>query len=127
MGYTETEFRDFILDGEDLKGNEFPFAPNWTANIGGSYFFNNGYEIHLIGNFTDKFYELPTNDRSRETDSYFIVDARVGYQSDDWSLYAFARNLFDKEYIDSDNVDDVIGEPRILGVQFSHQLHSLNF
>ncbi len=123
LGYVKTKFVDFPSRDQagnpiNLEGNEFPQAPRLTGAVGGSYYFPKGYEIHLNGSYTDQSYYTANNDPGELSDSFFLVNARVGYQADDWSVFAYARNLFDKQYLSRRRVDnaDTAGDSRVVGV-----------
>ncbi|MEM7237815.1 MAG: TonB-dependent receptor, partial [Pseudomonadota bacterium] len=52
VGVANTEFTDFVDNGVDFGGNEFPRAPEVTGAFGASYFFDRGFEIHGDASFT---------------------------------------------------------------------------
>ena len=58
------------------------------------------------------------NDYSR--DAYEIVNAKIGYEAEDFDIYLYAKNLFDKEY-DSDGyysgMYTIYSAPREIGLQ----------
>ncbi len=129
LGYTRTRFKEFLTrvgnDVVDFAGNQFPFAPQWTGSVGGEYYFDNGFVIDAIGNYTSSSFEAATNLPGDKSDSYFVVNGRVGYEADSWSAFVFARNLFDRTYLPRKRSDpggdpfDNIGEPRIIGVMIT--------
>ena len=46
----------------------------------------------------DAFYfDVPT-DHDQRSDAYRLVDVKAGYESVNWSLYAYGRNVFDEHY-----------------------------
>ena len=130
VGYVQTEFLDFsdvsINDGEDLSGNEFPNAPEWTAAAGASYFFDSGWEVHTDVSFTDSSFSFADNNPDLGADSRFLVNGRVGYRQDNWAVFAYVRNLFDDDFVTQSTeantgrvtlpFDQVrTGEPRTVG------------
>ncbi|MEM8554122.1 MAG: TonB-dependent receptor [Pseudomonadota bacterium] len=99
LGYAKTEFLDLEVNGEDLEGNRFPDAPEWTGALGGSYRFANGITLAADGVYTGSSFNNVQNSDDRENDSRFIVNASVGYETDRWSAFLYANNLFDDDYV----------------------------
>ncbi|MEM9623012.1 MAG: TonB-dependent receptor [Pseudomonadota bacterium] len=119
FGYADTKFQDFGAD----TGNEFPFAAEYTAALGGTYYFLEQAYISLDGSYQSEAFSDTGNTASRKTDSRFLVNVQVGYDAEHWSVILFANNLFDKDYIT--NVQNAAlgrqgivnaGPPRVFGV-----------
>ena len=124
IGYTRTEFDEFVNDNTDFSGNEFPFAPEFTAFIGGEYRLTPQWFVQLDGNFTDNYYSGANNAADEEVPARFILNGRVGYDAEDWSAVLFARNLTDKDYFTQRNeilnVQRVrSGEPFTVGLELT--------
>lgn len=121
--YNDTEYKDFILDGQDLSGQEFPFAPEFKLVVGGSYTFANGLRvgtdiIHQSDSITLAF-DDDDNVIERDNDRITLVNLNAQYKiNDTFSLTGYVRNLFDREYI-TNNQDDIsldVGAPRTFGI-----------
>lgn len=106
IGYTKAELTD--LDDENLlkakSGNLVPNVPEWTGNIGLEYMapaerigLNLG-DIYASANYqyTDKRASDVRNSFSLE--HYGLVNARLGWKSNNVEIYAFGNNLLDKRY-----------------------------
>ncbi|MEM1138682.1 MAG: hypothetical protein AAGH45_02280, partial [Pseudomonadota bacterium] len=124
LGYADTEFTDFETNGQNFTGNEFGGAADWSYALGGAYFFANGVEAHLDGSFTNNYFMDADNDPVTKADSRFLLNGRLLYATDVWSLGVFGRNLLDEVYVNQRSLNaaegvDVIrpGEPRVVGVQ----------
>lgn len=96
FGYTDIEFDDFSDANGNYEGNKNPFAPDYTFNIGAQYRHTNGFfcRADLIGYgemFLDK-----ANQYSQ--DGYQIVNAKIGYEMQNFDIYLYGKNIFDKEY-----------------------------
>ncbi|MEM6578822.1 MAG: TonB-dependent receptor, partial [Pseudomonadota bacterium] len=52
LGYAKTEFTNFVLNGQQLAGNAFPFASEVTAGFGGRYVWNNGVSLGADVSYT---------------------------------------------------------------------------
>ncbi|MEO1613316.1 MAG: TonB-dependent receptor, partial [Pseudomonadota bacterium] len=121
--YVETEFKRFVTDGVDLSGNEFPLAPKFTAAIGATYNFDNGFFVGADANYQDESFFDAANTPGLKIEDRFLVNARVGYREDNWEIFAYARNLFDESYFTSVGDDGTgnigrvrTGEPLTLGL-----------
>jgi iron complex outermembrane receptor protein len=96
FGYTDIEFGNFSDANGNYEGNKNPFAPNYTFNIGAQYRHTGGFfcRADLIGYgemFLDK-----ANQYSR--DAYQIVNAKIGYEMQNFDIYLYGKNIFDEEY-----------------------------
>ena len=99
FGYSHIEFDEFKDVLGDYKDNKNPYAPEYTFNLGAQYRHDSGFyaRCDLIG--YGKMYFDKANDYSR--DAYEIVNAKIGYEAEDFDIYLYGKNLFDKKY-DSD-------------------------
>jgi iron complex outermembrane recepter protein len=131
LGYTKTEFDDFEVSVGttygDLSGSEFAFAPRWTASLGANYDWDNGFVANVNGSYqSDAYSSIGLGQESAKVDSRFIVNTRIGYQTDHYGLFVFANNLFDAEYVQyaqSGNFDRaMLGAPRVFGFSLEARL-----
>ncbi|MEM0909955.1 MAG: TonB-dependent receptor [Pseudomonadota bacterium] len=121
--YVETKFLDFVDSNTDFSGNEFRDAPNLTLLIGGAYYFNNGVFFSTDVSYTDESFADAAN--QIETEDRRVLNARIGYSTDNWTLFAYIRNLTDEDYITGRQQTAVgefvfAGEPRTFGVVFQY-------
>lgn len=120
-GYTDTEFTEFISStGQDLSGNEFLGAPDWTAAAGLTWRMGNGLFIQSDINYQSKLFDDVAN--TERLDSRVLWNGKVGYESEKYSIFVFARNLFDENYrtnLTTNTVGTIsrIGEPRVFGIE----------
>ena len=157
FGYVETEFTDFVTATEELTGNEFNNASPVTASAGISWAGYEGFSIVADVNYRDEFYSVSTNDPTRvvfvdvtndagdvigqretcsatpcndpltRVDSSVVANMKAGYSADNWSVFLFARNLFDEDYATQRNAPGGFaaegqlrtGEPRVFGAEFN--------
>ncbi|MEM8766379.1 MAG: TonB-dependent receptor, partial [Pseudomonadota bacterium] len=126
ISYAKTRFRDYIgrdFNGQpvDLSGNEFPQAPRWTGAVGMLHRWANGFDFDLRGSYTGTSFFTPLNLESQKSDAFFIVDARIGYVAQRWSIHAYARNLFDQQYLTRVRLDgfSTAGEAQVIGLTVS--------
>ena len=100
LGLTHSEIKESTRAASDV-GNQAPLVSKYTGNIGINYRHALGTS-GLDGVFRTDFerigptYWYPDNFTVR--DPVDLVNLRIGVEKGDWSLTAWARNLFDEEY-----------------------------
>ncbi|MEM6502679.1 MAG: TonB-dependent receptor [Cyanobacteria bacterium P01_C01_bin.89] len=120
FGLTDAKFTNFP-NRPDRDDNALPFAPEFTYNLGVQYRSPIGIfgRLELTGVGTTFFDE----DNTLKQDPYAIVNARLGYEFDNYGIYLFAHNIFDTEYLTfaspiTANPTGLYGTPATFGVQF---------
>lgn len=127
LGLLRTEFEEFDSPQGDFAGNEYPEAPAYTIALGGMYKAPSGWFAGADVRHTDGYYSNGnvSNVSTGYVDSYTVVDARVGWEWENYTLTLFAKNLFDEDYLTSVNTVDggllspdygFIGDARTVGV-----------
>lgn len=96
-GFTAAKFDSFEKGGVQLKGNRLPNVPGFSAQIGGTYRFDNGLFINADYMRTGSLYVDSEN--TQKLASYQTVNSKVGYASDRFDIYVWAKNLTDSKYI----------------------------
>lgn len=123
LGYVDTEFKEFLDGKNNFKGNEFANAADTTASFGVNWDSNINWFASLSGRYTSDSYMKVQNEL--ETDAYTVFDTQVGYQTHNWKISAYVKNLSDEEYIldqrtDTENdatyVGYEVGAPRTVGM-----------
>lgn len=100
VGYTDTEFTDFVSNGVQLAGNAFPFASEVTAAFGGRYVWNNGFSVGVDVSYTDGAFGDVVNTPGLKSDDRWLVDANATYDfGEGWQAGIYVRNLFDEDYV----------------------------
>ena len=134
LGFLDAEFDQFLTlqtgDSEltNLKGRGQPHAPAYTAAIGGIYQHQSGLFARIDFQAKDEFFfDVSNNQKSQ---SFRLVNARLGYDTERWTLQLWGRNLFDEEYAvrgfffgnEPPNFPNALyirhGDPRQVGVTF---------
>ena len=116
----------------DLSGKPLSALPRWDWSVGGEYkheamAFGAEAEAYLHVEFTarSKTYGDPSDSQYTVIDGYGVVNASLGLRKiGPWELSVWARNLFDKNYIQNVTVQAgnsglVVGtpsDPRTVGV-----------
>ncbi len=100
LGWLDTEIDNFVVkDGislVDKSGREQAHAPNYQFNIGTRFDFGQGFFGHLELEGKDSFYFSDSHDQT--SDSYELINASFGYQSQHWDIRLWARNLSNEDY-----------------------------
>jgi iron complex outermembrane recepter protein len=125
VGILKTQFDDFDTAEGNFSGNEYPEAPGVTIVAGAHYKDPTGWFAGANIRYIDGYFSNADlgNDPLRFVDSYTVVDARVGYEWDAYTLTLFAKNLFGEDYLTSrsqlfppDPPEATIGDERLVGV-----------
>lgn len=118
-GFVDSEFTSFDTDltivTGDLTGNEFTNSPNWTLSAGGIWRHDIGVFVQADVNYQGSSFGNAAN--TLVLDSRTIVNARIGYEAERFTVFFFARNAFDEEYIVQARTDGTVkvGEPQVFG------------
>jgi outer membrane receptor protein involved in Fe transport len=128
IGLLDAEFEEFVTPQVDLGGRAQAHAPDYTLAAGASYRHPSGVFARLDVTARDAFYFDVSHDQRSEP--YELVNGRVGYAADNWSIQLWARNLFDRYHAVRgfyfgneppdfpDKLYTRAGDPRQLGVTF---------
>ncbi|MEM9218019.1 MAG: TonB-dependent receptor [Cyanobacteria bacterium P01_F01_bin.150] len=124
LGYVDARFTNYRDDatGEVFDGNSLPYAPEWSYNLALQYRAPKGglfARAELTGYGETFFNESNLNSQ----DAFAIVNARVGYEFENYGIYWFGNNIFDLEYLtNASGVSGVqtgqYGIPATYGIQF---------
>jgi iron complex outermembrane receptor protein len=117
------------------RGNEVPYAPEYTGNLGAEVKFPMGDALELVArvdaSFVGETWFHPVQDErlpnlftgfgfgqgefsKMKRDPYAVVNARLTVQSDRWAVTAWGRNIGDEEYL-----AEIIPAPEF-GASFIH-------
>ena len=113
-------FTSFTVDGR-----EYAHAPSHQLNIGAKYRNGLGYFAMVEATHVDSFYFDNVHDFQSEP--YTLVNARFGYETEDFEVYLWGKNITDESYatrgykfdhFDGDGEQEYVrlGDPRQLGV-----------
>lgn len=109
LGYVDSTFksfntRDVLGTPIDAAGNHVPMTPPWTVNLGFDYeipLAQGFVRLHADYTWLDDHYgilDAGQNGANFKIDAYGLVNARVGYVSEEggWSLFLWSKNLTDE-------------------------------
>jgi len=157
--YLDTEYTDFVfttLSGNDLirggnctpttvagntvcevslTGNPLERQPKHAFTLGASGSFPITDDLSVVAELSTQYQgKRPLSQWNRwRLPSYFNVDARLGVESDNWSVIAYAENLFDSDRIRSGQenfdlfsfgtaINLFVPDDRQLGVRLSYNM-----
>ncbi len=95
-GINQTTFDKFKDSVGDYSGNYNPLAPKYNFNLGAQYRVNSGLYGRVDFNGYGKTYFDKTNTNSQK--AYSLVNTKIGYEFEDFDIYFYVNNLFDKNY-----------------------------
>ncbi|MAZ89986.1 MAG: hypothetical protein CL693_20305 [Cellvibrionaceae bacterium] len=138
-GYLKSEYDDgVVINGFDIGGNQFPFAPEVTANLFVNWrimeIADGDLELSTTVRYQDDTWFDPFNDdktslngpgeSKQGQEAYTLLDARLVYTAENLELGVWGKNLTDKYYkvsgfdTSSFGYDHAIrGEPRTYGIE----------
>lgn len=79
----------------DISGRELAHAPKFTYSVGGTYRGDSGFFFNTYLSGKSAFYF--SDSHSEKADNSHTVNARLGFEANDWSVYLWARNLTDEK------------------------------
>ena len=142
LSFLDTEFTDFevLVDPVkaptgNLKGNELPNSPEFTANIGVKYFQDWDDMGRVVAQadyyYSSEVFHTEFNDQRGE-DSYYNLNLRISLESLDetWRISAFGKNVTDELVVDytidsaflfGDGYLAQYAPPRTYGVELTYQ------
>jgi outer membrane receptor protein involved in Fe transport len=112
-------------------GNKLPGTPelslaagiNWERPIGAHTF-----GLRLWASYNDEAYRDIENSEALLSDDYAIANARLSLRSaNNWTVYLYAKNLFDDEYVTSRRslvgmLGEYYGPPRTVGLGMRYEM-----
>ncbi len=133
-GYLNTEINDFVAQsGLDQDGRDQAQAPKYQCAFTARYNFTPALYASIGVEGKDDYYF--SDSHNSKAPSSNLVNASLGYESENWSINAWARNLFDEDVptrgfeFGNDPLDGYtthtytqLGEPMVAGVTFIYEL-----
>ena len=125
--YSKTQYDEFdAIAGamiSNFSGQPFAYAPRHTAALGANWYLADNWALNLNSNFRSKVSTGP-RDSTLWLSSRALFNARLSYDSTNWSAYLFANNLFDKGYTQYHWAGEqvaIFGAPRVVGAGLQWQ------
>ena len=119
LGLIQAKYDDYN-DGTRYDGERIQNTPEYTANLGVSYFDDSGIYGRIDFNARGETSFFDGGNKSMiEADGALITNVKVGYKIGSFDIYAFAKNLTDEDYITNytSNTTTVrLNDPRQFGI-----------
>jgi len=134
--YVKSEVTDHFVSNDpfnnqvDLKGESFPNTPKWQATADAEYDFPIsgalGGFVGASGSYRTDSPAAFGNSPTYVLHAYGLLDARAGFEADNWRVEAWGRNVTDKFYVQTvthvvDTVARVVGMPATYGLTVSYR------
>lgn len=106
VGYASATIDEFTGEGGQVfQDNRISFSPDLTYNLAAQYRHSRGFfgRLELQG-FGSAFFD---SENTLKQDPYAIVNARLGYEYNNYGFYVFANNLLNTEY--TTNISNLLG------------------
>jgi outer membrane receptor protein involved in Fe transport len=113
----------------DISDRDQAHAPEYQVSLNATWRNARGWMARVdFAAIDDYYFDVPPADQ--RADAYSLTHFKAGYETDRWSAYLWARNVFDENYIvrgfyfanEPPNWEDTryvqLGEPRQIGVMF---------
>jgi outer membrane receptor protein involved in Fe transport len=96
LGLLDASFDSFVTPQVDLSGRQQAHAPESSLAVGGRYSHSSGFFARLdVSARSDFYFDVSHNQKSQD---YQLANLRVGFESGNWAVQLWARNLFDEDY-----------------------------
>ena len=99
LGLLNTQFQNFAQLGTALSTveRELPNSPHWQAAVNATYRNAGGAFARLDATGMGSYYfDLPPN--WTRSSPYGLLNAKVGYQPERWTVDVYMRNMLNKRY-----------------------------
>lgn len=96
LGLLNATFDEFVTPQVNLSGRRQAHAPRASLAAGIAYSHPAGFFARLDWSSRSDFYFDVSHDQKSEP--YELVNMRLGYATERWTIQAWARNLFDEAY-----------------------------
>ncbi len=131
VGYCDIEFDSYMDTSWDMmtgtsmvmdySGNKNPYAPEYTFNLGALYRHATGFYVSadLVG-YGDMYMDAANKDKK---EAYSVMNAKIGYEFENFDVYLYAENLLDEELITKNYFGfyNVHGNQREIGLQLTYR------
>lgn len=122
-GYVNAEYDEYMSPaGADCSGKKLEGTPEYSFNLAAQYRTKSGLFSRLdIQGYGEYFFNEQNTIKQK---AYEILNSKIGYESGNFDIYLYCRNIMDKEYfsfgrVNSQGVIANVGEPRTFGVTAS--------
>lgn len=119
FGYANSQFKDFKDALGDYSKNQIPFASKYTYSLGAIYRDSSGFFITANTKTQSKIYDDKAN--LNKSNGFTLVNAKIGYESENFDIYLYGKNLTDKDYGFNYGTTRYLSSPREIGISFTYR------
>ncbi|MEM8685710.1 MAG: TonB-dependent receptor [Pseudomonadota bacterium] len=119
IGLLETEIDQGTVSGQNVSGQELPYAPSFSGRFGFNYVSDTGFSFGATLNHVGGYDNFVPNNAALESGDYTTVDLKAAYKANaNLEVFAFANNVFDESYqLRALTTGDFVpGTPATLGI-----------
>lgn len=121
--YVDAKYDTYKRGASDYSGKKIIDVPEFTFNFATTYRLINGF---YAGAQYTRFDNLYFDNANTKKQSYDITNLKLGYEHNDFDVYIYANNVFDKEYKSrafevGGNWYARAGEPSQVGLAFNYR------
>ena len=127
---SEVDFVPAVFPNTGTTDAEFPNAPSTSLNALVRYAWpalDGEFAVQADGKWNDEQFLEGTNSAVSVQDSYAVFNARVSYETDNWTVAAWVKNVGDEDYLLynldlglAGFIEQVYAPPRQWGVTLSY-------
>lgn len=133
IGWLNSEYEELTILGTSAAGNQMIGAPDFTANLGFDWQLmtteDGEFSLNINGAYQSEVFFTPFEEAALSEDSYWVMNGRLSYDSDRYSVGVWSKNLLDEEYfiygLDLTSTYGAIyfqrGAPRTFGIDFTYR------
>jgi len=129
LGLLHTRYSGYRPTGVDVSDRDQAYAPEYQLSLNATWRSPRGLmaRVDFVA-IDDYYFDVPP--ANQQAPAYSLTHLKVGYETDHWGVYAWGRNVFDRDYLVrgyffANEPPDwapkrytQLGEPRQFGVSF---------
>ncbi|MBU1054188.1 MAG: TonB-dependent receptor [Proteobacteria bacterium] len=122
--YTKGKYRDYVNNGIDYSDTDISLVPDWLFSFGARWkppegLFA-GFDYRYVGEADLEDYPSNYTGNQKTTIDYWVANAQIGYQWNQYSLTLDIKNAFDKRYPSTESASSLrTANPRAFFVTFA--------
>jgi iron complex outermembrane receptor protein len=97
LGYLDAKYINYANpDGTNFNGNRVVLTPKQSIGVNATWRAGNGFYARAdVMRYSDYYFNRENTQRQS---GYTMVNAKIGYQGNDWEVFAFGENLAGAHY-----------------------------
>jgi iron complex outermembrane receptor protein len=99
VGLLHTKITEANEENPEIEGNEFGYAPSNTVRVGFEKHFSSGVFFGADSSYVNQYFSDVTNNQELTAGDYILLNAHAGYETENYTIRVYARNLTDEEVL----------------------------